>query len=478
MKSLSKNAFYNVIYKCLNVVFPLITMAYVSRVLLPVGVGKVASAQNIVAYFVLIASLGLPTYGVKVIASYNDDRVKSSKAFSELFVINAISTIICSFIYLMMILSVDYFYSKIAISLVVGIQLFANIINIDWLYQGYEEYRYITIRSIIVKVLSLIAVFVFVKSQSDYIIYAFITTCSLVANFVMNVCKLNMLVSVEVRKLNLKQHIKPVLALLASTIAIEIYVLGGTTILNVLKGDEDVGYYTYATKAISVVRTFIVAICAVFLPRLNYYISHGLIDSFNDLSSKGIKIILNLCIPAAIGLCILADDCVLLLFGFDYVSVIPSLRILCISLITIALSNFTGYQILVSLGKEQIVLYSTIIGAIINFFFNVLLIPPMGHLGAAISAVITEAIIAMYQLYYVKKYTQINVRTKDLIYIILPSLFMVVPILVFKYLIKNTFLEISVSFISGVIVYSYVAFKLKNEFLLMVINKMKNIKIY
>ena len=190
------------------------------------------------------------------------------------------------------------------------------------------------------------------------------------------------------------------------------------------------------------------------------------------------KIILNLCIPAAIGLCILADDCVLLLFGFDYVSVIPSLRILCISLITIALSNFTGYQILVSLGKEQIVLYSTIIGAIINLFFNVLLIPPMGHLGAAISAVITEAIIAMYQLYYVKKYTQINVRTKDLIYIILPSLFMVFPILVFKYLIKNTFLEISVSFISGVIVYSYVAFKLKNEFLLMVINKMKNIKIY
>lgn len=471
MKSLSKNAFYNVIYKCLNVVFPLITMAYVSRVLLPVGVGKVASAQNFVAYFILIASLGLPTYGVKVIASYSDDRIKSSKAFSELFIINAISTILCSFVYIIMILSVDYFHSKIAISLIVGIQLFANIINIDWLYQGYEEYRYITIRSIIVKVLSLIAVFAFVKDQDDFIIYAFIITLSLVVNFVMNVFKLNTLVSLEFRSLNLKQHLKPVLVLLASTIAIEIYVLGGTTILSLLKGDEDVGYYTYATKAVSVVRMFIVATCAVFLPRLNYYINHAQIDSFNKLSSTGIKIILNLCIPTAIGLYVLADNCVEILFGFDYLSIIPSLRILCISLITIALSNFTGYQILVSLGKEKIVLYSTIIGAVINLSMNIILIPRFGHLGAAVSAVITEGIIAVYQFYYVKRYVPLLIMKNELLSIILPSVFMVVPMLVSKYYIENVIIEISVSFILGLIIYFYVSLKLKNEFILMIIEK-------
>lgn len=470
-KSLSKNAFYNVIYKCLNVVFPLITMAYVSRILLPIGVGKVASAQNIVAYFVLIASLGLPTYGVKVIASYRDDRRKSSKAFSELFTINAISTIICSFVYIMIVMSVDFFQTKIAISMVVGIQLFANVINIDWLYQGYEEYRYITIRSIIVKILSLLAVFIFVKTPDDYIVYAFITALSLIANFVMNILKLNSLVTLDFKNLMFRKHFKSVFALLASTIAIEIYVLGGTTILNVLKGEEDVAFYTYATKAVSVVRTLIVAVCAVFLPRLNYFYSHGQFDAFNDLASKGIRIILNLCIPSAIGLFILSDDCVQLLFGDNYYPVIPSMRMLCISLVTIALSNFTGYQILVTLGKEKVVLYSTIFGAIVNLGINYILVPSFGHYGAAIAAVVTEALIAIYQFYYVLKSIPIKVGLIDIKEIIVPSLLMIVPMLFIKYLECNIIIEILFCFVSGLFVFIFSSFMMKNKIVLMFLEK-------
>lgn len=473
MKSLGKNAFYNVIYKSLNVVFPLITMAYVSRILLPIGVGKVASAQNIIAYFLLIASLGLPTYGVKVIASYSDDKRKASKAFSELFVINAISTILCSFVYLMMVFSVDFFQSKIAISMVVGIQLFANIINIDWLYQGFEEYRYITIRSTVVKVISLIAVFVFVKQQSDYIIYAFITTLSLVSNFILNIFKLKSFVKLGFKKLDLRQHIRPVFALLASALAIEIYVLGGTTMLTFLKGDEDVAYYTYSCKAISVVRTFIVAICAVFLPRLNYYYSHKQYDRFNELASKGIKIIINLCVPAAIALCILSDDCVRILFGENYLEVTPSMQLLCVSLVTIALSNFTGYQILVSIGKEKIVLYSTIIGAFINLCINIMSIPVMGYFGAAIAAVITEAVIAAYQFFYVKKYITINISYSDINCMITPSIIMGIVVTCICYLIEDVLIEVGIGIFVGIIVYSVVAYIMKNEFFLMVLEKTK-----
>lgn len=477
MKSLGKNAFYNVIYKSLNVVFPLITMAYVSRVLMPVGVGKVASAQNIVTYFVLIASLGLPTYGVKIMASYSDDKKKSNQAFSELFIINAISTIICSFIYVMMILSVDFFQTKIAISMVVGIQLFANIINIDWLYQGFEEYRYITIRSTIVKVVSLIAVFVFVREQGDYILYAFIATLGLVANFCMNALKLKSFVSFSFNELNLRQHLKPVFALLASTIAIEIYVLGGTTILSFLKGEEDVAFYTYASKAISVVRTFIVAICAVFLPRLNYLYSHRQYKDFHSLASKGILIILNLCIPAAISLCIMSEECVRILFGMDYLSVIPSMQILCVTLVTIALSNFTGYQILVTIGKEKFVLYSTVIGAIINLTVNFLLVPTLGHYGAAISAVITETVIAIYQFWYVKKFVEINITRKDIISLIVPSLCLIVPMTMCRSCTNVILLKILVCSILGGFTYFLVAYNMRTKFILMILSKLRTILI-
>lgn len=473
MKSLGKNAFYNVLYKGLNVVFPLITMAYVSRVLLPIGVGKVATAQNIVTYFVLIASLGLPTYGVKVMAGYSDDRKKSSKAFSELFAINAISTIICSFIYVMMILSVDYFQTKIAISLVVGIQLFANIINIDWLYQGFEEYRYITIRSTIVKAISLIAVFIFIKEESDYILYAFITALSLVANFVMNVLKLKTFVTLGFKDLNIRQHFRPVFALLASTLAIEIYVLGGTTILSFLKSEEDVAYYTYASKAITVVRTLIVAICAVFLPRLNYYYSHGQYQNFYSLAKKGILIILNLCIPAAVGLSVLSEECVYILFGKDYLSVIPSMQIMCVTLVTIALSNFTGYQILVTIGKENFVLYSTIIGAVINLSLNFFLVSPLGHYGAAISAVITETIIAIYQYWYVHKFIPLQIRFLDLIKMIVPSLCMLVPLMLCKLYVDSLIPRIILSVLLGGITFAIISYIMKNEIFMMILAKTK-----
>ena len=448
-------------------------MAYVSRVLLPIGVGRVASAQNIVTYFVLIASLGLPIYGVKVIAGLSDDREKSSVAFSELFIINAISTILCSFIYIMMILSVDFFQTKIMISVVVGIQLFANILNIDWLYQGFEEYKYITIRSAVVKIISLVAIFMFVKTQEDYIIYAFITAMGLVLNFVLNIIKLKDYVSLKLKNLEIKKHLKPVFVLLASTIAIEVYVLGGTTILSVLKGDEDVAYYTYSTKAISVVRTLIVAICAVFLPRLNYYICHSQYDDFNKLASKGISIILNLCIPIAIVLCILSDDCVNILFGANYISVIPSMQILCISLVTLALSNFTGYQILVSIGKEKIVLYSTIIGAIINLSINFALIVPFGYMGAAIAGVVTEGVIAIYQYYYVLKFVPINIGIKDILKMLIPSFAMIIPILIFKSIINDIYIEITICSLIGILIYLFAAYAVKNDFLYLILEKTK-----
>lgn len=475
-KSLGKNAIFNVAYKCLNVVFPLITMIYVSRVLLPDGVGKVASAQNIIAYFVIIASLGLPAYGVKKIAECRDNREYCSKTFSELFVINVISTLLCSFIYIIMIFSVGFFYSKIVISMVVGIQLFANFINIDWLYQGFEEYKYIMMRSLTIKIISLIAVFAFIHTQDDYIIYALITTLSLVANFVFNAIHLPHFVSLCIQNLDIKRHIKPVLTLLAASIAIEIYTLADTTMLSVFKGDEIVGYYSNATKCVSIVRIMIAASCAVFLPRLNYYIGHNQLLEFNSLAKKGIKLLCAISIPAALGIAVLSDNFVYILFGDAYAQSVTSMQILSLSIITVAISNFTGYQILLSVGKEKILLYSTIIGALINILLNSVLILPYGHYGASIASVISEGTIALYQLYYVRKYISLNFISfpKTLGKILMPSLAMLTAIVVVKFIFQNVFIEMVISVLIGGLSFMLVGYIFRNEFVMLIVNKLNN----
>lgn len=472
-KSLTSNAIYNVIYKCLNLLFPLITMIYVSRILLPVGVGKVAAAQNIVQYFVILAALGLPTYGVKKIAECTDDKEKSSRVFSELFAINAISTIICSFFYIMMVLAVPYFHTRIAITLIVGIQLFANIINIDWLYQGFEEFRYIMYRSLAVKLIALISVVIFVRTKEDYIIYALITTLSLVLNYTFNIYHCHKYVSLKFKHLNIKQHLKPVLTLLATTIAIEIYTLADTTMLNYFKGDEVVGLYTNASKSSSILRMMIASICAVFLPRLNYHYSHDDFAKFNNLANKGLSLLINISLPIAVGLFLLADNCILILFGSDFQPAIITLRILSLSLITVALSNFMGYQILVTVNKEKIVLYSTILGAIVNVVLNFLLIEKFSQNGAAVASVITESCVVLYQFYYVKKL--ISIDHSNISSLLIPIISMVLVIVTIKFWVANVWLETIISFVAGILVYGFIGVLCGNEMIVIVKRRLKSI---
>lgn len=470
-KSLGTNAIFNVIYKCLNVLFPLVTMMYVSRVLLPEGVGKVASAQNIIAYFVILASLGLPTYGVKKIAEFRDDKKICNKVFTELFTINAISTVLCSIVYVIMVFSVDFFQSKILISLVVGIQLFANFINIDWLYQGFEEYRYIMYRSFFVKLISLLSVFIFVHEISDYVIYALITTLSLVANFVFNIAHMHKYVDITFRELCIKRHVKPILTLLAASIAIEIYTLCATTFLSVFKGDEIVAYYVNSAKAVGITRTMIAAVCAVFLPRLNYYIGQNRVDDFNKLAIKGIRLLISMSVPATILLALLADDFVMILFGSAYLPSVVSMQILSISVITVAVSNFMGYQILVSLGKEKIVLFSTIIAAIVNLLLNLFLIDSLGHIGAAIASVVSEAAVSVYQLFYVSKCVSFSGNYKNYLSILIPSLMMFVMMISLKMLHMNMYVELIIISTLGLLCYIFVGKIMRNEAVLIFLNK-------
>ena len=475
MKSLAKNSVYNILYKCLNLIFPLIISAYVSRILFAEGVGKVSSAQNIVTYFTLLAALGLPTYGTKVIAAVGEDRKSTDKAFSELFSINAISTIICSLIYYLMVANITYFQQRTALSVVCGLAIVFNIINVDWFYQGREEYGYIMLRNFLIKSVSLISVFIFVKSIDDYIIYATILTLSKVANNVFNIIHLRKYASFTVKDLNITQHIKPVFVFLAASIAIVIYTLAVTTMLTFIHGGEIVGYYTTARKGIDVIRTMIIAVCAVFLPRLSYYYANNQSKLFEDLVNKGIKILTYATIPATVGVVLTAEYFVPLLFGYDFVNAIKTTQILSFSILTVAFSNFFGYQILVTVGKEKQMLYSTIIGAIVNVVLNFILVFSLKHNGVAIASVITEFCVAIYQVIIVKKIIKISITKRFFISTLTGTLTMTGFVIICKFLISNLILSLIFSIIVGVVSYFIVTAIFKNEISVWIINGVKKI---
>ena len=172
MKSLAKNSLFNAMYQVLNIIFPLLSSIYVARVLLPEGVGRVAYAQNVASYFVTAAALGISTVGLREISNARDDKQKVSKIFSELSIINTCSTFLAIAVYSTLVFCNPSFRVDYKLYLATGLVILFNIINIDWLYQGHEEYVYIVVRSIAVKALSLLALFLFVRSKDDYVTYA------------------------------------------------------------------------------------------------------------------------------------------------------------------------------------------------------------------------------------------------------------------------------------------------------------------
>ena len=199
--NLVKNSLYNVLYRCLNIIFPFVTSIYIARVLMAESIGRVAAAQNLVSYFTLLASMGIPTYGIKIIAQYKVKSKESSKAFSELFLINLFLTVICTIAYFSIVMTVPHYADRRLLYCVTGLNIIFNIVNVDWFYQGIQEYKYIAIRSLAIKVCSLIAIFAFVRTSDDYIIYALISSGALVGNYLFNIIRIRKYVRLELENL-------------------------------------------------------------------------------------------------------------------------------------------------------------------------------------------------------------------------------------------------------------------------------------
>lgn len=477
MKSLAKNSLYNIIYKCSSLVFPLVTAAYISRVLLAEGIGKVNSASNIVQYFVILAALGLPTYGTKVIAAKSKEKKELSKAFSELFLINAISSTVCTLCYYIMIFNVSYFRDKIQLFVVMGFLIPLNIINVDWFYQGQEEYRYIMVRSIIVKLIAFILTFLLIHKQKDYIIYAALLVFSNAANYIFNIFNIRRYIDFTIKNISLIKHLKSIVILLSASIAIEIYTLADTTMLTFMSGEEAVGFYTNAMTIIRIVRNLVTAISAVYLPRLSFYYSSGKYKDFIELIQKGIKILLLTSVPAATGIVLVASDFVPLYFGSAFSKASVTTAILAISIVTVAISNFTGYQILVTIGKEKVMFYSTIIGAVTNVLLNYFLIINYSFNGAAIASVITEFGIMIFQVCAVIHYVKFKIEKRYLLSVCLSIVGMILVVVFIKSGITNCFMRLIMSVFFGATVYGTLLILTKNEYALLVINMIRKRKI-
>lgn len=397
-KSLTWNFIMNVLLVMSSMIFPIITFPYVSRILLPKGTGKVSFAISLVSYFNMFAQMGIPTYGIQACAKVRDDRNKLTQTAQELVLINLLMSFISYVMLFVLLAFVPRFSEDRVLYIVISCTIFLNVIGVEWLYKALEEYTYIMVRSVIFKFMALVAIFLLIHQESDYLLYGVITIFASSASNILNFIDVHRYIDLKpLKTYNLKRHIKFVSIFFAMGCATTIYTHLDTFMLGIMTEDIEVGYYDAAIRIKNVLISLVTSLGTVLLPRSAYYVESREMDKFWEISRKALKFVLLVSVPGLLYFIIFAEPCILLLSGEAYMNSVIIMKVIMPTLLFIGLTNILGLQILVPLGKEKIVLYSEIAGAVVDLILNVILIPKIASVGAAIGTLVAEAVVLCVQ---------------------------------------------------------------------------------
>ncbi len=453
-RSLAKNAVFNTFYRMLDIIFPLISSGYVARMLTPEGVGRYAAAANNVSYFVLLGSLGIQAYAIRETAKRRDDKKARDKLFSEMLVVNAFLTMAAIFIFAVCILFTGLFSSEKMLYFVCGFAIVINFINVDWYFQGTEEFMLIALRSFVVKLLGLIAVIVFIHSPEDVYTYALISVFSGLAYHLFNIIYASRRVKVSFKDINLQPHIKSLVFLALCTVSTELYARMDITMLDIMDKHASVAYYSYAQKIVGLIIATAIAITAVFLPRLSYYYSSDK-AKFNKLTKFGADLMIFISFPMCLGIAAVASPLITLWLGEGYGDAVNCLTVLAFMIPLKCVGDIICYQVMMCAGKESYLMYSYLITMGVNFVNNLILIPRFGAFGASIASLISEIIVFILVFGAARKYQQYKLDMKNLVLTLASSAVMFGIVAGFMFLFKNEAVRLFGGALTGAAVFFF-----------------------
>lgn len=434
VNSIKKNFLFNLMLTLSNVVFPILTFPYVSRVLGPDGIGKIQFVSSFVGYFVFLAALGIPIYGIREVAKARYSLVELKKIFSTLLLINIVTTLIVLIIYFSIVFIVPSLYEDLKFYVVAGLMLSMSFCSTDWFFSGIEQFKYIAIRSIIVKIIFSGLLFLFVLEKTDTLAYLWIIIGGYVANYGWNLISARNYIDFNnIRVINFKKHLKPLLYIFSTVVAASVYSSLDVIVLGFLKGFKDVGYYSTGTKINRMCIPFLSAIGVVLMPQIAQAFREQNEERIKFLIKESFEFVILLGVPMVIGLAVLAPEIVLLFSGDQFSPSILTMQITAPVVLIIGISTICSVLILTPATKDKENAIAVVGGLIVSVVLNFILIPNYGYLGATISNVLAEFTVMSFFAFFAFKVIRFNFDAKSFGSTLLISLFFI-PII---FLLRN-----------------------------------------
>jgi O-antigen/teichoic acid export membrane protein len=450
MASVKKNFAFNVLLVISNIVFPILVFPYIARILGPKGLGDAHFALQFSKWFVTVASLGIPIYGLREVA-----KVKNNKVY---IVALGFSTTL---------------QQNMQLFAVAGLQVALGFLSIDWLFYGLEDFRTITYRALSVRIVTVFFLVWFITTPQDAFPYLVISIVSISVAHLWNLFYAFTRVELSFKSLQITKHLKPILLIFLMNVCITMYTVFDTVWVGFLSTSAAVGLYTSATKLSKVSIPLVSALGTVLMPRSARTFAANITNPQHLQTS--FNFIVDMAIPIAVGICLLTPELLLLFSGEAFLQATTAMRILSVLPLCIGLNNLFGMQILSASGNDKLLLWCVFLGMIVNIILNLLLVPNLAHTGAAIAITITEFTVTLATFYLAFTKFAIRFNFNRIPQTLLLSLLFVPIVFGIKYLHLGNLITVSISVLLCLNVYVWIQYLVfKNEFMVHAISIIKN----
>lgn len=475
-QSVKVNYILNLINTGTQMLFPLITFPYVCRVIEADGIGQINFFQSIISYISLFTCLGIPMYAIREIARDRSDVVQMNRTAMEILLLHSMLTLVGYAIVAILCLIVPQIQVNIPLFLILSLTIFFTAIGCEWFYQGIEDFKYITIRGLIIKTVSVVLLFIFVKSKTDLLYYGCYTVFGVLGGNIFNFFRLRKYIHREniiFSELHIKRHIKPVLKVFSFSVVTSIYLQLNTVLLGFLKNALAVGYFAAATKVMQMLLTMSACLGSVMMPRASHLIAENKEDEFNRLIQKSYDFTLAIALPMTIGLIFCAPSLITALCGVKFEhSILPS-QIIAPIILMVAISNVFGIQVLFPKGKINIVTLCCGIGAVADLILNLCLIPFFSYIGTSIAYLGAEVATTVSMYFIGRRYIPIIYFKKSHLTYALGCIVMAFVLYGLSLLQLPTLTILLLQGCSGVLAYFIILCIRKDEMLVQILSKIK-----
>ena len=411
--NIKKNFAYKSVLTLSTYLINFITFPYVARVLGVERIGLVNFVDNTVNYFLLFATMGVGLLGVREIAAVKEDKKRRDQVYSSVLALNLLFTLVSLGIYLLCVVTIPKLCQYDELFYIGTAKILFTVFLVEWFFTGVENFRYITLRSILIKVLYIISVFLFVRDTSDYRLYFILTVGVVVLNALINQLYIREFVRVRWNNIQLFKYLKQNVTLGIYTLMTSMYLTFNVMYLGLVSNNTEVGYYTTAFKLYSVVLGFFTAFTNVMLPRMSSLLANGEKDRFQELVNRSFSVMSTCCIPLILCSMIMAPQIVYILSGPGYEGAILPMRIIMPAAFAVGVAQVLAIQVLMPMKKDKVLLVASIIGAVVSLLINLLVVPYIESVGSAVVLLCSEAVVTGAYLWYVlsHKLTLISVKT-------------------------------------------------------------------